>query len=210
MASYDISAQFNNSYAFHFYPTRRDYERLHVPTEFDAIRKPGDDTPRCESCWKILHKWEAPLTGFVVKKRQYDISATYDGIVVVSNKFKSIYESSGLTGLGFKPLPSDPAFFAILPTRTVAYDVEKRKPNLRMLLLCPVCGQYDAVAGANPICLKQGEVIGESEFVRTDVEFGGNNEMHPLILCGARAGETLKTARLRGLCIEDFELPSTQ
>lgn len=204
MTAFCIFGQDNDSYAFRVYPAltehQRNYQTL-VP-DMSGDTRPG--VQRCEACGELLNKWDDPLTGLVVKKRKYDISSTYDGVVVVSMRFKTTYETALLSGLSFRQLPDDPAFFAINAGRIVEFDAERR--NTRFVKPCNICNHFESVIGATPVYLKNGVTIGIREFVRTDLEFGSDDEKQPLILCGGGAADTLRSAKLKGLdliAIED-------
>jgi hypothetical protein len=193
---YRCSLSDNDSYAFRDYPQLTDSQQIHqelVPDFSGSV----DQSLRCKACGELLDKWSNPPPTLVIKKRKYDIGITYDGITTVSQRFKSVYEEAGLTGLVFRALPADPAFFMITASRVVLFDAERRQTRFEKR--CSVCGHFESVVGATPVCLKVGTVIGEREFVRTDLEFASNDEKHPLLLCGEVAAKSLSAAKLKGL-----------
>ncbi len=200
MSIFRVSLQDNDSYAFREYPPLTEYQRIHQELLPDMSGNTRSGVRRCESCGELLNKWEESLTGLVLKKRKYDISVTYDGVTVVSIRFKTAYEKECLSGLSFRQLPDDPDFFAISAAEKVEFDAERRKT--RFVKPCPACNHFESVVGATPVYLKTGATIGIREFVRTDLEFGSNDEKHPLLLCGEIAANSLRTAKLRGLAIE--------
>ena len=203
MAKYCIYGGDDDSYAFREYPQLTENQKVHQTIVPDMS---GDSRPglrRCESCGELLDKWNEPLSGFVVKKRKHDIGCTYDGVTAVSEEFKAAYESAGLSGLLFRQLPDDPEFYAIRPERTVQYDAERR--GTRFVKQCPQCGRYESVVGATPVYLKPGASISDKEFVRTDLEFGSDDEKSPLLLCGEFAAASLKAANLNGIDMEPIE-----
>lgn len=198
-----FSVRDNDSYAFREYPRLTAHRQIHqelVP-DFSGATLAGSH--RCIECGELLDKWGETLTGLVLKKRRYDISSTYDGVQLVSGAFRSAYEEAGLAGLEFRPLPDDPPFFAIRPTRAVAFDAERR--GTRFSAPCPRCGIHKDVTGATPIFLRPGSNIKENEFVRTDLEFGSDDEKSPIMICGEIAARTLSDAKLRGLDLVPFE-----
>jgi hypothetical protein len=197
MNGYRLSLQWNDSYAFRDYPPLTDYQRIHqelVP-DMSGHSRPG--VRRCEKCGDIVNKWDEPLTGLVIKERLYDISITYDGIVLVSDAFRKAYDEASLGGLVFRALPTDPGFHSIQTARVVSFDYERRKT--RFLKKCNVCERWESVVGATPVLLESGSVIGDREFVRTDLEFGNFDAKHPLLLCGLEAGKALRGFGLRGV-----------
>ena len=207
MIAFLVDAQSNDSYAFRDRPAIREdtpWYELHqaiVPSMSGAPR-PG--VRRCSTCGALLSKWDEQLTGMKIKKRYYDISRTYDGIMVVSAHFKEIYESKILVGLRFVSLPEDVDLFQIKATEIVPFDAERR--GTRFEKQCPSCGHFESVVGATPVYLKEGSVIPDFGFVRTDLEFATADEQHPLFLCGLSAGRILRSAKLRGLDLEKVYL----
>ena len=203
MRSFRFSLQHNDTYAFREYPPLTANQRIHQEILPDMSGKARSGVHRCEACGDLLSKWDEPLTGVVVKKRKYDIGSTYDGVTLVSQRFKTVYESSNLSGLVFRQLPDDPAFFAIRAMRSVEFDAERRKT--RFINPCRKCGRFESVVGATPVYLKAGSEIGLREFVHTDLEFGSNDEKGPLLLCGAFAAEALEKAGLKGLDLDAIQ-----
>ncbi len=200
---YRFSLQYNDSYTFRSYPELTANQRVHqeIVPDMSGESRPG--LRRCAACGELLDKWQESLSGLVLKKRQLDISCTYDGVTVVSDRFKAAYESAGLSGLTFRQLPDDPEFFAIRPERVVEYDAGRR--GTRFINPCPQCGRYESVVGATPVYLKPGSAIEPLEFVRTDLEFGSEDEKSPLLLCGNSAAGALRAAGLKGLELEDVQ-----
>ena len=164
-----------------------------------------DDVRRCKDCGQLTAKWKESLVGLKVRKRRNaDISVTYDGVVVVSHRFKQVCEQNKLTGAVFLPLPSDPSFFRITSVKIVKFDPVPAKTEFENL--CPTCGQYESVTRTKPLTLKKRSVVPDMGFARTDLEFASDDEKHPLLLCGVSAGKMLKEAGLRGLEFEAFGL----
>jgi ribosomal protein S14 len=192
-----VDCQFNDSYAFREYPSLTEYQRIHQPILPDMSGPSRAQARRCEVCGELLDKWNEPLDGLVLTKRRYDISVTYDGVDVVSTRFRTLYEEHELSGLEFRQLPDDPSFFAIHATRTVEFDAERRQTRFENK--CSECGHYKSVIGATPVFLKEGSGIGDREFVRTDLEFASGDEKSPMLLCGEVAAHVLREAGFKGL-----------
>lgn len=196
MIGYSVYGQKNDTYAFREYPQLTKYQRIHQELVPDMSGVSVQGVARCEKCGDLLDKWDNSLSGIVIKKRKYDISSTYDGVVIVSQRFKSVYEAGGLSGLVFRQLPDDAGFFAIRASKVVEFDAERSKT--RFINQCPRCGQFESVVTPYDY-LKEGSEIGEREFVRTDLEFASGDEKHPLLLCAEGAATILTSARLKGL-----------
>lgn len=208
MSAYRFALQFNGSYAFRSAPRASGYQRPDQDMIGDLSGPPTPGARRCKACGHLLAKWDEPLDGLVIKKRQYDISTTYDGVVVVSERFASLWKRHAFHGLSFHPLPDDPTFAAIHAMRSVRFDAERR--GVRFGKKCNVCGHYDSVLGPIPVILKRGSRISEKECVQTDVEFGSGDQMNPKLLCGELAAQTLAAAKLKGLCLVDIENDSLE
>lgn len=157
---------------------------------------------RC-ACGLYIDKWKQLPVNFRLCRRSLDVSATFDGATIVSERFRHLYQNSRWSGLEFRDLPSEPGFFQIVASAVIVFDSVTR--GTRFLDLCTICGRFRSVAGATPVFLGVPGAIPSNSFVRTDVEFGTGAEMHPLIICGAETGQTLKMAGLRGLDLEPIK-----
>jgi hypothetical protein len=205
ITGYVVYGQDNDSYAFRDEPAIRDdtsWYELHQSIVPNMSGAPYPGFRRCAKCGELLAKWDEPLTGLRIKKSHFDISATYDGVVVVSDAFRAVYDSNGLGGLRFIPLLDHPAFSSVQAMASVEFDAERR--GTRFVKQCFFCGRYESVVGATPVFLKECSTIPDQAFVRTDLEFGSNDEKHPLLLCGPAAGRALKNANLKGLDAVEF------
>lgn len=98
MVVFRVSFQYNESYAFREDPFLTEHQRVHQQLIADMSGRTRAGVRRCESCGEIIGKWETPLAGLVIKKRKYDIAITYDGVIVVSEGFKSQCEASAIIG----------------------------------------------------------------------------------------------------------------
>jgi hypothetical protein len=192
-----IDGQDNDSYAFRTYPKLNQYQRIHQELVPDLSGPSRLEVHRCESCSELTSKWDEPLLGLVIKKRRWDLSITYDGVLIASQRFKTMYDANDLSGLVFHSLPDDHDFFAIRAVKVVEFDADRRQT--RFINPCPRCGRFESVVGATPVFLKAGSLVEALEFVRTDLEFGSGDEKHPLLICGPTAAETLADAKLKGL-----------
>ncbi len=205
MKAFRVSLRHNDTYAFRDSPVLTDYQRVYQGLVPDMSEAAHLSVHRCGKCGELTKKWDEPLSGLVIKNRKYDTSITYDGVVIVSQMFKSIYTAKNLSGLVFRQLPDDNHFFAVHAGRAVRFDHERRKT--RLINRCSQCGRYESVVGATPIFLVAGSEVDASEFVFTDLEFGTGDGKHPLLICGSTAAEALSSAKLKGLglsCLKDY------
>lgn len=198
---YALFPQSNESYAYRNIPSDG---RKRSPHDFLVTTREGADFPqvrRCRSCGNILDKWNTPLNGCRVVRRDLDCGHTHDGVCIASQRFKNACERNGIEGIVFRPLPDDPEFCSVNASRAVRIDSKRRK--VRFSRYCEDCEQYDEVVGATPVWLSQGERIAECECVRTDLEYACHDEKGFILLCGEQAAAALLSERLRGLVVQE-------
>lgn len=197
MQTFVVTGQYVDSYAFREYPSLTTNQRVHqgIVPSFQSDTIAG--LRRCELCHELLAKWDEALDNLVISRRTLDFGVTYDGITVVSHRFKSAYDSKEMAGLNFRELPCDQSFFAVNATIVVPFDAKRRKT--RFINACRRCGNFESVVGATPVFLMCGTEIGEWQFVRTDLEFGTRDEKSPLLICGSAAADALMDANLNEL-----------
>ena len=153
---------------------------------------------RCAACGELSDKWNEPLYGLKIKRRKYDLSSTYDGVTIASERFLSLYQESGFTGLRFRRLPDDPAFHDIYPIREV--QVDQGRSLLRLKRWCPVCSRYGCALGPR-VEFAPDTVVEDREFARSDLEFADGDEKYPLFLVGRDIPNVLKTSKMKGFSI---------
>lgn len=187
----------NDSYAFQHYPCLSETESVHQQIVPKFENRNLSEWPRYSACGELLEKNVGLVEDAHVSNVLFDVSSTYDGIEIVSERFKIVCEKNKLKGLVFTSLNNHELLYAIRAIRIVQFDTERRAT--RFGKYCESCRQYSSVAGATPAYLKKGESIDDMEFVRTDIEFGSGDEKSPLLLCGESARQVLLASDLRGL-----------
>lgn len=126
--------------------------------------------------------------------RRLDASYTFDGRLVVSDRFRSA--SKAFAGARFLPLPSLGGWYLLVVTDTVPFDAVRRATHFGPV--CQSCHTPSEVAGALPAFLTDSPVVRDA-FFRTDVEFGFGDELGPLVVIGRAVGDALAGHRLTGL-----------
>ena len=162
----------------------------------DSYLFEGRDVKRCNLCGSITDR-RCSLDGFKVQKRKYDLSTTYDGAFIGSQRFKDVYDKNEMRGLNFLKLPSDPDFYLVTIAEMVEFDSLRRETRFENP--CKECCQYESVIGATPIFLKNKSIVREGNFYRTDLEFGSDDEKAPLIIISRESADILKKANLNGI-----------
>jgi hypothetical protein len=147
----------------------------------------------------LLSKWDEDISNVMIPRRlKLDVSASYDGVDVVSPRFRELYERAGMSGLEFIPLTND--FWSVRALAVVVFDARRR--GTRFENQCEACGQYESVIGSSPAYLVGGSEVPDMGFARTDLEFASEDEKSPVLICGDAAAEVLRDANLRGLELE--------
>jgi len=134
---------------------------------------------------------------FKAKRRSWDISATYDGYLLVSRRFREFCEKQGWAGMTFVPLPADNDFFVLRVSNVLPFDAQRRKTRFEDP--CPTCGAFYNVIGATPVYLRGVTEPIRQGFFRSDLEFASGPEQHPLTLVGIDTADTLLKQRFRKL-----------
>lgn len=150
----------------------------------------------CPEC-NIRTNFDFISDDFRIKRKTYDLSATYDGYYIASLKFKEAISREGLTGIHFLAINREPLYFVMLVTNTVPFDTEKRKSKADKY--CSACGNYESVAGAIPAFLKEPP---RHDLSRTDVAFGSGNSKSPLLIASERFISLIQREKLKGLFFE--------
>lgn len=118
---------------------------------------------------------------FKVKRKKYNISSTYDGFTIVSEKFKQFCASEKYSGLIFISLPKASGYYWFKINNLLEYDTKRR--GTEFLNYNSVCKGYEEIIGADPVCLKNKMLLPDG-FFRTDVCFGSYSGKSPLYLVG--------------------------
>lgn len=86
------------------------------------LRGPGSP-PVCGSCGLLSGRaWVDP--GFELRDRRFDVSYTYDGYLIVSQRFKDVADGVGTRFIG---LPSISGFYALVVENVLPFDTVRRK-----------------------------------------------------------------------------------
>jgi hypothetical protein len=166
--------------------------RISGPDNDSYMLVDAPDAPRCPTCGFALdHTWINPQFRLSVKR--WDVSATYDGYMIVSQRFR---DALGDRGAVYGDLPAEPSFFTLHAEEQVAFDAERRRT--RFTRFCEECRRFTQIAGATPVFLKN-EARLPDELRRTDIVFGSNDGQHPLLLVGPGLAADLRRADLAGL-----------
>lgn len=150
----------------------------------------------CEVLDFIENREDYISDSFRVKRANYNLSYTYDGALIVSQKFRDFCLRNSYDGLKFYQLKKQDNLYLMKSENIVKFDSTRRKTVFEDYQ--ETCGRYNAVAGATPVCLLSKDEP-EDGFYRTDIEFGGGYEMAPLIVIGKLTYEKMKLEKFKDI-----------
>jgi hypothetical protein len=132
---------------------------------------------------------------FRVSRRKWDAVVTGDGYYLVSSVFRAVAREYGWIDVEFAELPGDSDYFWLRPSRTIAFDAERRATRFEHR--CPACKGWVEVVGAHPIMLRGVDRPLAAGIFQTDIEFGSGHGQCPLIVVGMETAAQIKAAGLR-------------
>ena len=156
---------------------------------------PTSEVPTCSSCG---FRSDPNFTSQTFKLRnRFDFSCCYDGAVIVSERFRAVYQSLGGSNMTFVGLPTAPGFYHLKCRRPIALDYLAM--GTRRIRPCSGCGRHLDVFGYSQIVLLPGASLPDNELAYSDLFFGSNNEASPLILCGNGLAAALGSSGVTGM-----------
>ncbi len=132
-------------------------------------------------------------------KNGIEISCSYDGFTIVSDKFKKFCESEKYTNLEFIQFQDSPKYFWFKVNNILEYDSVRR--GTEFINYSEKCKGYSDIIGADPACLKRKSKI-EDGFFRTDLFFGSNASKSPLYIIGIETRQKLINTGFKNVYFE--------
>lgn len=162
---------------------------------FGAIGQPHLAT--CPGCGgKVDSGYINPR--YRVKKRRRDITATYDGYLLVSARLCNVLQEGGATREDFVALPADPDYFWLCPQTVLEYSAAERAKR------CPSCGQFADEVVPIPLFLEGLAGPIAAGVYRSSVEFGSVPLKAFQVVVGVRTALTIQANSLVGIELEQL------
>jgi hypothetical protein len=120
-----------------------------------------------------------------------DLSYTYDGFSIVTEKFREFCEKEGYGGLEFVALSGSQPYFWFKIHTVIEFDSVRRRT--RFLEFNAECNGYEEIIGAHPVILKNNPVLADG-FYRTDLCFGSYSGKSPTYCVGIETRRKLLAA----------------
>jgi len=131
--------------------------------------------PKCDKCgYRTDYRYNN--LNFKLKRKTLDFSSTYDGITIVSLKFKEFSIRNGFDNLEFIELPKSPNFFQFYIKDNVIKYEARLKENL-----CDRCGQFESIIGPSMEVENLQEPLVDG-FYQSDLWFASGNEKSPITI----------------------------
>jgi len=166
------------------------------PDNDNDILKKSLGVVRCPACNVALNKYELDFSQVEIHTGRWDVSATYDGFTIVSQRFAAVCAEHEFKGYSLQPLGK--GGFVFLSERVLRVDVERSR--LRFDEYCKSCERFNSAAMGiqTPVYIQQDQVVELDSFYRTDVMLAWRDEQHPMQLCGQDVANVLRKSKLRG------------
>ncbi len=149
------------------------------------------DIPQCKICgYRTDYRYNNP--GFILRKKGLDFSSTYDGINVVSIKFKEFCDQNRYDNLVFIPLLKAPGYFQFyIKGNIIEYTAHRKE------IFCECCEQFESVIGPGINLEKINEPLIDG-FYQSDLWFASGNEKSPITILAPDTFRKLKAEKFKG------------
>ena len=156
-----------------------------------------DNRLRCSECGCLLDPYYRSLE--IDFKSKFDFSTTYDGVNIVSKRFKDYIQSEGYDNVIFFPVNNNNNFFYFHVLNEIII-LDKEKTGIKYDKKCNACNYPEEIIGGIEIFIKQKEPLSDG-FYTTDLYWRTHYLYGPKILIGQKTYEKLKVQKFKGLDI---------
>jgi len=134
-------------------------------------------------------------------RKQYDVSYTWDGYLIVSKRFKHFCEEKSYQNAIFHALTQEPDYYYLESSKIIPLDYAKREVDFHNL--CNKCNRYEWVIGATPSYIHKGFILEEYTFYRSIYDFGSYNQKSPIIIVSLLMSKEMAAQKFKGLYFKD-------
>jgi hypothetical protein len=154
--------------------------------------------PKCDKC-SYRTDYRYTNKDFKLKRKTLDFSSTYDGITIVSLKFKEFCSRYSYKNIDFIPLPKSPNFFQLNIIDNILKYTARLKENF-----CDKCGQFESIIGASMEFENFVEPLADG-FYQSDLWFASGNEKSPILIISPITKEKLLIEKFKNICLTKIE-----
>ncbi|MGI9464263.1 MAG: hypothetical protein ACR2OM_10000 [Aestuariivirgaceae bacterium] len=155
----------------------------------------------CRTYGGVVDKEFAPVR-LTLERPVMDVSFTYDGQAIVTEKFKQFCAKRGFEGGRFVQVNYEPVLYHFTAGRTLIVD--EARSSIEYGRLCKTCGQYNSIAGGTVLDRSFQHDIDTGLF-RTDISYGMNRGVGPNIIVGLSDRAAAQEAGLSGVHFQRVE-----
>ncbi|MFH1026487.1 MAG: hypothetical protein V1791_00645 [Pseudomonadota bacterium] len=144
---------------------------------------------------------------FNLCKKRMDISSTYDGYTIVSERFRQFCISQKLNSLEFVKLPSQPGHYWLRVHNVLVIDREK-STEIQFRHHCDLCNSYAGVHWTSwpaKICFQDVESAILTGIYRSDMEFADSHEQSYLTIVSFDLVTAIKAQKFKGISLTKIE-----
>lgn len=154
--------------------------------------------PKCKKCgYRTDYRYTDK--DFIQKRKSLDFSSTYDGIIIVSLKFKEFCIRNRYDNIEFIDLPKAPTFYQFYINGNVLNYEARIKEKF-----CEACKQFESVVGPTFKSLEM--QLLENGFYQSDLWFGSGNEKSPIIIIAPEVKYKIERERFRNIFFDKIEI----
>lgn len=150
---------------------------------------------RCPECGCLLDPFYRSMR--IDFKSKYDFSATYEGVFVVSKRFRDYIQSERYSNVIFYPVNEENSFFYFQVLNNVI-KIDAEKSRIEFKEKCMTCHYPKEVIGGFDIFIAQEAPLLDG-FYTTDVYWRTHYIYWPEFLIGQETYEKLKAQKFKGL-----------
>ena len=151
---------------------------------------------RCPTCKFVTNRDYIPPT-FRLRRKQYDLSVTFDHIHIVSERFRQFCRDNAFPSVEFRRLPANESHHVMLSTRIVLID--RSRTELVFEDLCEECKRYASTGGSLPIFLLGVQESLPTGIYATDVSFGSWDEREPFLIVSPDVRDLIELEGFKGI-----------
>jgi hypothetical protein len=155
--------------------------------------------PTCDKCG-YRTDYRLNNVHFKLTRKIYEFSYTYDGVVIVSLRFKEFCGRNGYNNLRFIELERSFGFFQMSVTNNVLPYRARLKEKL-----CDKCGQYEEIIGPSIDEQKVHEPL-KDQFYQSDLWFGSGNSKSPVLIVGEATKRKLEGEKFKNIIFKSIEV----
>ncbi|NDV95812.1 hypothetical protein D0T84_12955 [Dysgonomonas sp. 521] len=155
--------------------------------------------PKCDACgYRTDYRYTNK--DFKLSRKTLDVSSTYDGVTIVSLKFKEFCIRYGYSNLEFIALPKSPDFFQFHINGNILPFAASTKEDL-----CKWCNQYESIVGPSMITDNIKEPLPDG-FYQSDLWFASRNEKSPVMVISPVTKDRMTREGFKNMCLNKIEV----